>query len=235
MRSVPVAVTPINWPKDSQKFDIYTNEEGVHELLFSSQQPKVKDLRRHCCNLLFPHVRQQFTNKVKPDHQLAIEEKDATIALLDDDLKNREYENVALQAQRDVYQTELQRCQNTITHLKTHVPHGRDLGKDNIIIIVRKHTASANNKYHDLPYHIARIQRRKRYVNLRWFDRHFPNHESIVEIDNPNSIHTFNRFEEEGHAEQKYSHFRLIDLTREELYAMGVPAILDDDEEQSFS
>ena len=41
-----------------------------------------------------------------------------------------------------------------------------------------------------------RIQRRKRYVKLRWFDRHFPDHEVIVEIDNPNSIHAFNRFEE---------------------------------------
>ena len=84
----------------------------------------------------------------------------------------------------------------------------------------------------DLPYYIGRIQRRKRYVKLRWFDRHFPDHEVIVEIDNPNSIHAFNRFEEEGHAERKYNHFRLIDLTREELYAMGVPAILDDEEEE---
>ena len=56
MRSVPAARTPINWPKDSQKYDIYTNEEGMHELLFSSQQPKAKDFRRHCFNVLFPHV-----------------------------------------------------------------------------------------------------------------------------------------------------------------------------------
>ena len=76
-----------------------------------------------------------------------------------------------------------------------------------------------------------RIQRRKRYVKLRWFDRHFPDYEVIVEIDNLNSFHTFNRFEEEGHPERRYNHFRLIDLTQEELYAMGVPAILDDDEE----
>ena len=52
-----------------------------------------------------------------------------------------------------------------------------------------------------------------------------------MEIDNPNSVHAFNPFEEEGHAKQKYNHFRLIDLTREELYAMGVPAILDDEGE----
>ena len=51
----------------------------------------------------------------------------------------------------------------------------------------------------------------KKYVKLRWFDRHCPDHEVIVEIDNPNSIHAFNRFEEEGHAERKDNHLRLID------------------------
>ena len=55
-----------------------------------------------------------------------------------------------------------------------------------------------------------------------------------MEIDNPNSIHAFNRFEKEGHAEQKYNHFSLIDLTGEQLYAMAVPAILDDGEEYNF-
>ena len=34
--------------------------------------------------------------------------------------------------------------------------------------------------------------------------------------DKPDSIHAFNRFEEEGHAERKYNHFRLIGLTRED-------------------
>ena len=34
MSSVHAACTPMNWPKDSQKYDIYTNEEGMYELLF---------------------------------------------------------------------------------------------------------------------------------------------------------------------------------------------------------
>ena len=29
MSSAPAAVTPINWPKDSQKYDIYINEEEM--------------------------------------------------------------------------------------------------------------------------------------------------------------------------------------------------------------
>ena len=53
-----------------------------------------------------------------------------------------------------------------------------------------------------------------------------------MEIDNPNSIHAFNRFEEEGHAGRKDNHFRLTDLTRKELYAMGVPGILDDEDKE---
>ena len=108
----------------------------------------------------------------------AIEETDAVIALMNGDLQDRDnqiqaiqYENVALQAQRDVYQAQLQRCQGTIIHLRTrYVDHARDPCKDIIIIILRKHTTPTNDKYHDLPYYVVRIQRRKRYVKLRWFD-----------------------------------------------------------------
>ena len=137
-----------------------------------------------------------------------IEEKDSALTLLSDDLQDRnnriqaiQYENVALQAQREVYKAELQRCQDTITNLrKCYVPHAMDSGKDNILIIIRKHATSKNDKYHGLLYYVARIRRRNMYVKLRWFDRHFPDHEVIVEIDNPNSIHAFNRFEEQEHA-----------------------------------
>ena len=116
---------------------------------------------------MFPQIRQQLLNKMKKDHQQTIEEKYAALALLNDDLKNSEYENVALQAQRDVYQ--LQKCQDTIIHLRTrYVDHARDPRKDNIIIIVQKHTRPASDKYHDLPYYIARIQQRKRYIKLRY-------------------------------------------------------------------
>ena len=36
----------------------------MYELLFSSQQPKEKDFRRHCFDVLFPHVRQQLSDKL---------------------------------------------------------------------------------------------------------------------------------------------------------------------------
>ena len=60
---------PLKWPKQSQPDDYYISEEGIYELLFSSQQPKAKDFRKHCFNVLFPHVQQQITNKMKEEHQ----------------------------------------------------------------------------------------------------------------------------------------------------------------------
>ena len=65
MNSVNTACTLINWPKDSQKYDIYTSEEGICELFLLNQQPKAKKLQKTLkCNVLFPHVRQQFSDKL---------------------------------------------------------------------------------------------------------------------------------------------------------------------------
>ena len=69
-----------------------------------------------------------------------IEKKDVEIALMNDDLQERDnqiqaikYENVALQAQRDVYEAQLQRYQDIITHFRIHyVDHTRNPGKDSI-------------------------------------------------------------------------------------------------------
>ena len=81
--------------------------------------------------------------------------------MLNDDLKNHEHDNVASQAQRDVYKEQLQKCQDIITHLKTcHVLHAKDPGKDNIVMIVEKNTAPEKDEFYEYPYYIARTQRR---------------------------------------------------------------------------
>ena len=254
MSSVHATCTPINWPKDLQKYDIYTNEEGVYELLFSSQQPRAKDFRRHCFDVLFLRVRQQLSDKspameiegltscvqaleiTNEAHQQTIEDKDAAIALMNDDLQDRDnqiqaikYDNVALQAQRDVYKDQLQKCQDIITHLKTrHVPHAKDPGKDNIVMIIEKNTAPEEDEFYEYPYYIARIQRWFITTKKRWFKAQYPHHRFIIEeVDNANSIHGFNRFEEEGYVERFQCHFRLVDIPHDVFYVLVTPAILE--------
>ena len=68
---------------------------------------------------------------------------------------------MVLQAQRDVYKDQLQKCQDIITHLKTrYVPHANDLGKDNIVMIIEKNTVPEEDEFYEYPYYIARIQQR---------------------------------------------------------------------------
>ena len=218
----------------------------MYELLFSSEQPRTKEFRRNCFIVLFPHVQQQLSDKshameieglisrvqvleiTNEAHQQAIEEKDAAIPLLNDDLKNREHDNLALQAQRDVYKEQLQKCQDIITHLKTrHVPHAKDPGKDNIVVIIQKNTANEKDEFYEYPYYIARIQ--QRFITTKKNDelRHNIQHHMFIieELDNANSIHAFNRFEEKGYVERFQCHFRLADTPRDVFYALATSAI----------
>ena len=76
---VPTAGTTGNWPRYLPRLHLYINEKGMYELLFFSQQPKPKEFRRHCCNVLFHHVRQQLPNKMKEEHQQAITNRENQI------------------------------------------------------------------------------------------------------------------------------------------------------------
>ena len=78
----PIAVALVKWlsKKDVEKI------QEEHQQAIEEKDNQIKAL--------------EHTNE---KHQQCIEEKDTTIALLNDDLKNREHDNVALQGQRDAY------------------------------------------------------------------------------------------------------------------------------------
>ena len=151
MISVTAAGKPVDLPKDPQKYDIYTNEEGMYELLFPSQQPKVKYFRRHCFNVLLPHVRQEFSNtshameiedltsrvQALEVHQQAIDKKDAAIVLLNDDLQDREYENVGLQGEIRAKDQQIDVWQ------RRYVGHLSEEDKNNGISIIAKNIEEA--------------------------------------------------------------------------------------------
>ena len=134
----------------------------MNGMLFSRQQPKAKDFRKHCCNVMFPHIRQQLTenmvNDLRREHQQAISfeiqstHQEAFEAI--------QYKNIGLQDKIRARNQQTERWEDTITYLREfYAEHARDPGKENIFIIVQKHTNSATNKYHDLSYYISRILR----------------------------------------------------------------------------
>ena len=166
----------------------------------------------------------EITNEA---HRQAIEKKDAAITLLNDDLKNHEHDNVASQAQRDVYKEQLQKCQDIITHYRTrYVDHAKHPGKENIVIIIEENTTPEEDEFYEYPYYIARIQRRFITTKKRWFKAQYPHHRFIIEeVDNANSIHPFNTLDEKGYLERFQCHFRLVDIPLDVFYALATPAI----------
>ena len=173
-------------------------------VIVNSWKDKGKARKEHIMKDVIPRGFDASVEEIQERHWQTIEEKVATIVLLNDDLKNCEYENMALQAQRDIYKDQLQKCQDIITHLRTrHVPHAKDPGKGNIVMIIEKNTTPKEDEFYEYPYYIARIQWWFISTKRRWFKVQYSHHRFIIieELDNANSIHAFNRFEEEGYVE----------------------------------
>ena len=204
---------------------VLLKEAGLYCFLLRCKKPAADPFLAWVCEEVLPREVRKLAAE--------IEEKDTQITLLNDDLaesqdlvRQLEYNNVGLQGEIRAKNQEIERRREENADLRErYVEHCRDPGKDNMVIITRKHTWENNDDHFEYPYYISRIQRRTLPSKRRWLREKFPDSEEIVAIDNPNSIHKFNRFEEEEHVERYGCHFKLIDLTRQDLYDMGVPAI----------
>ena len=87
---------------------IFINLDGAIEIAIRSKRTKAVELVKW--------LTKKGVEKIQEEHQLVIDEKDATLALINDDLQERanliqaiQYENVGLQAQQDVYSIQLQK------------------------------------------------------------------------------------------------------------------------------
>ena len=84
--------------EDVQNHDIFISLTDALDVVVNSRKDKGKALKKHILKDIAPRGSDVRIEEIQEKHKRAIEEKDATIALLNDDLKNREHDNVALQA-----------------------------------------------------------------------------------------------------------------------------------------
>ena len=163
----------------------------MYELLFSSQQPKVKDFRRHCCSVLFPQIRWQLTNEMKEEHQQAIEEKDNEIQALE--LTNVKHQHKILRINKEI--------DNLIVN--RHVACRGCF--DNVLCFNKKNSEEVH------PYYVTRCQCRQLERHRRWLKLCYPRIKAVERCDNPNAIHQWNRFKREVIKKPNYykNHFSL--------------------------
>ena len=110
-------------------------------VIVNSRKDKGKGLKEHILKDIVPLGFDAKIEEIEGKHQQAIKEKDATIALLNDDLKNREYEIVGLQGEikaKDQQITTLQKC---------YVSYLSDEDKNNGISIITKNNDEAEYPY----------------------------------------------------------------------------------------
>ena len=110
-------------------------------VVVNSQNDKGKVFKKHILKDTVPQGLDVRFEEIQEKHQKAIEEKDATIALLNDDLKNPQYENVGLQGEiraKDQQITALQR---------RYVGYLSDEDKNNGLSIIAKNIDEAEYLY----------------------------------------------------------------------------------------
>ena len=145
-------------------------------------------------------------------------EKESAIALLNDDLQERdthiraiEFDNVSLQTQRDVY-----REQVTDLIANRHVPRSGDI--DTVLLAVEKNMPDEDGKPGQHPYYMIRCQKKCLNIQIKLLRLKYPN--MIVKeplCNDANSIHAWSRFKQDILEKENYylNHFSLPEESRE--------------------
>ena len=85
--------------ENAQDYDIFISLTGALYITVNSRKGKGKALKKHILKDIVPRGFDARIEEIQEKHRQAIEEKDATIALLNDELKYCEYENVGLKVE----------------------------------------------------------------------------------------------------------------------------------------
>ena len=127
--------------EDAQDHDIFILLSGARYVVVNSQKIKGKAFKKHILNDIVPRGFDVRTEEIQEKDRQAIEEKDATIALLNDDLKNRELENVGLQGEIRAKDQQIAALQ------RRYVGYLSDEDKNNGISIIAKKNDEAECLY----------------------------------------------------------------------------------------
>ena len=195
--------TPVLWPADSQKYDLYINEQGMYELVFKSEQNLAKDFQDYCFNVMFPQIRDHF-------EQLAINEKDREHQLAIEDVR-REHQLAIANRERE-HQQVIEEKDDEIQNLiqNRHVPH---IGEhDNILCAIDKNTAEEHH-----PYYMIRCQRMRLQKRINILRAKYP--DMIIkrpEYDAANAVICWVRFKQYiGRENYHRNHFSLDEDSRD--------------------
>ena len=182
-------------------------------VIVNSRKDKGKALKEHILKDIVPSGFDARIEEIQEKHQRAIEEKNATIALLNDDLKNREYENVRLQSKIRAKDQRIAALQ------RRYVGNLSDEDKNNDISIIVK-----NNEEEEYLYISICGQHGYRRHKVRVLLTRNKGSTLFVDGDIPNAIVTYNFWRENRLIvadPNRPRHFRLDMINQGQLLALN--------------
>ena len=127
--------------EDARDHDIFISLTGALYVVVNSQKDNGKVLKKNILKDIVPRGFDTRIEEIQEKHRKAIEEKYAAIALLNNNLKNREYENIGLLGQVRGKDQQIAAFQ------RRYVGHLLGEDKNNRISIIVK-----NNEEEEYPY-----------------------------------------------------------------------------------
>ena len=170
------------------------NEEGMYKLLFSNQQPIAKSFRKHCCNVMFPHIQRAIIGIQRQHYQQATQ--------LQQTITDRDNQSQAIQYEIVGLQCEIKNARKTVT----------DLTENSVLCVFEKNKEDEKCQASEHPYYMVRFQKRVLPTHKKWLKICYPNITEKGICDNAHAIHAQNRFRTRLGRENWYrNHFSLPD------------------------
>ena len=179
--------------------DAFVNRDGALEIAVRSNKSKAVALVKWISKKGVEKI-QDENQRAITEHQIQTEEKDAAIALLNDDLEDVGKQHVDLEHENRELQNRVERLQ------ERYVPYLQDTRKDNGMEVIRK------NNGDEYPY--VAICGQQGYVAQKIQNKlaDHPNAQLVVLAETPNAIVHYNWLRERGCIianPERVRHFRL--------------------------
>ena len=158
--------------KSKNPHDAFVNLDSALEIAVRSRKPKAAALVKW--------LSKKGVEKLQEKHQIQTEEKDAAIALLNDDLDDVGKQLVDLEHENHELQNEVERLQ------KWYVPYLQDTRKDNSMAVIQK------NNGDEYPYVAICGQQGYMAQNIQNKLADYPNAQLVVLAETPNTIVHYN-------------------------------------------
>ena len=220
-------------PKHAKPHDGFLSVNGITTVLVNSRKSKARQVTAWLIYDVMPRGFNKIIEEKQQaieGHQLAIEEnlvaienKDTQLALLNDDLQARQYENVGLQGEVRAKNTEIDRGHNQIVDLieNRHVPR-RD-GIDTVLCPIVKNDPDETGKTGAYEYYMIRCQERVLKYHINCLRLRYPQMTVKTYCDDGNAIHRFSRFTKDVLQKPNYhrNHFNLTcEASRDLFYTL---------------